>query len=162
MGIRNPWRRGIEWRGKKKLKPRRPKPTAPVDMFESDLRARFEVGSPAYRIARNRSGLGYVETQAELARFQGTMVARVFTGKFHVSREPTTLIAMAILGLFGAVIPSIFLITVFLLERSAMAMFLLAFGFGLIEISIGFYALGSLIKSIVSWSRRRRIYRRVS
>ncbi len=160
MGIRNPWRRGIEWRGKKKLKPRRPKPTAPVDMFESDLRARFEVGSPAYRIARNRSGLGYVETQAELARFQGTMVARVFTGRFHVSREPTTLIAMTIVALFGAVIPSVFLIAVFLLERSVLALALLAFG--LIEISIGFYALGSLIKSIISWSRRRRIYRRGS
>lgn len=143
MEIRNPRRK------KTKLKARSLKPTAPIDMFENDLHARFELGSPAYRIAKNRSGLGYVETQAELARFQGTMLVRLATGKFHVTREPMTLIAMSLLGLFWAVIPCALLLAAFLLDPSVPSLLLLGTGF--IEMAIGFFALGSVIKSMLLW-----------
>ena len=42
----------------------------------------YLVGWPGYRNARGRSGLGYVETQAEWAHMQGLFLRWLITGKF--------------------------------------------------------------------------------
>jgi hypothetical protein len=126
----------------------------PVDLFESDMRARLELGSPAYRIANNRSGLGYIETQAEMARMQATMVSRLFTRRLHVTSEPTALVAMILLGLLWGVVPLGLIVIGWLADRRVPLIPLLVGG-GL-NLLIGLFAFLSAVKSIACLARRRR------
>ncbi len=148
MGIRNPWRK------KTTLKARSLKPKAPIDMFENDLRARFELGSPAYRIARNRSGLGYVESVAEYSRFQGTMIRSVVAGKGYIAREPTVLIAMLIVAILWGILPGSMLVLGLLsggLDLGITITILIVTVTAIPDIAVGVFALISLIKSISAW-----------
>lgn len=59
---------------------------------------KYLVGWPGYRNARGRSGLGYVETQAEWAHMQGRMFRMLITGK-AITHNPIFLFGMFIVGL---------------------------------------------------------------
>lgn len=65
-------------------------PAYRYDIADYDERIRFLIGWPGYRTSRNRSGLGYAETQAELAHMQGLMFRWLVTGKFK-TRNPVYL-----------------------------------------------------------------------
>src|SRR5512141_2758441 len=69
-----------------------------------DKNARFLIGWPGYRTANNKSGLGYVETQAELAHMEGVMIRWLMTGKFR-THNPIYLFGMAAIGIFFGGIP---------------------------------------------------------
>ncbi len=151
MGIRNPWRK------KTRLKASILKPSAPIDMFENDLRARFELGSPAYRIAKNRSGLGYVESVAEYSRFQGTLIRSVASGQGYITREPTLLIAMLIVALFWSVLPVSLLVMGLLyagLDPGNTIIVLIGTVGAIPDMAVGAFALISLTKSISAWIQR--------
>jgi hypothetical protein len=70
------------------------------DLADCDANARFLVGWPGYRTSRNKSGLGYVETQAELAHMQGRFIRWLITGKFK-TRNPIYLFCITIYGLMS-------------------------------------------------------------
>jgi superkiller protein 3 len=55
-------------------------------------------GTPGYRIRPGRSGYDQLDTAFELARLQGIVIKRVFTGKFR-TKNPLDLFTMIILGL---------------------------------------------------------------
>ncbi len=152
MGIRNPWRK------KGKLTARSLKPSAPIDMFQNDLRARFELGSPAYRIAQSRSGLGYVETVAEYSRFQGTMIRSVASGQGYIAREPTVLIAMLMVATFWAILPGGMLVIGLLYGGSDPGItltLLFAAVVAIPDLAVGVFALISLIKTAIAWKRKK-------
>ncbi len=91
-----------------KLEIRHPRFSRVVDIFEFDETATLIPGSPGYRVARNRSGLGYLETRAEWARMQGLMLKWLVTGKFK-TRNPVYIIFMLIFGIvWASPIPLIF------------------------------------------------------
>ena len=58
----------------------------------------YLVGWPGYRNARGRSGLGYVETQAEWAQMKGRLFRMMVTGQ-TITRNPIFLFGMFIVGL---------------------------------------------------------------
>lgn len=69
---------------------------------------KYLVGWPGYRNADGRSGLGYVETQAEWAHMQGLFFHWLITGKFK-TRNPIYRILLTIYGILSASpIPLIF------------------------------------------------------
>ena len=45
------------------------------------------IGQPGYRTRRGRSGLDYIESQAEFGHSLGTFIQRLFTLKLHVRRS---------------------------------------------------------------------------
>jgi hypothetical protein len=63
-----------------------------------DLQKRYLIGWPGYRNARGRSGLGYVETQAEWAHVRGRILHMLITKKV-ITRNPIFLFAMLVIGL---------------------------------------------------------------
>lgn len=138
---------------KPKLKARSLRPTSPIDIFESDRRAIYELGSPAYRVARNRSGLGYVETQAELARFEGTMLRWLFTGKFYTTTEPLVLLGMICAGMLLGGIPLALILAALLFDGFIPALFPLMSG--ILNILVGLSLLGGVIQSIRFWNRKK-------
>lgn len=82
---------------------------APIEIFEHDLNASYLIGWPGYRTMGNKSGLGYVETQAELAHMQGLMIRWMLTGKF-IMHNPIFLILIFIFGLFTGGMPLVFVL----------------------------------------------------
>lgn len=81
----------------------------PIDITEHDLNARYLIGWPGYRTARDKSGLGYVETQAELGHMYGLFIKWLVTGKFR-TRNPVYLLGMAILGILCGGMPLLFIV----------------------------------------------------
>ena len=73
---------------------------APVVVDLSDDKTKYLIGWPGYRNAGNKSGLGYVETQAEWAHMQGTIFSMLLTGKV-ITRNPIFLIGMLVVGTIG-------------------------------------------------------------
>ncbi len=59
------------------------------------------IGWPGYRNAAGRSGLGYLETQAEWAHMQGLFFRWMITGKFK-TRNPIYLLLVTVYGLINA------------------------------------------------------------
>ena len=67
-------------------------------------------GTPGYRIRPGRSGYDKLDTEFELARVQGFIIKKVFTGKFR-TKNPINLFTMFILGfVFCFPISGIFLV----------------------------------------------------
>lgn len=75
-----------------------------IDITDYDDNAKLLVGWPGYRTSKDKSGLGYLETQAELARMQGLMLRWMFTGKF-ITHNPIYLLIMFIFGILVGVFP---------------------------------------------------------
>ena len=76
---------------------------------DHDRNARFLIGWPGYRTRTNKSGLGYVDTVAELAHMEGVMVRWLITGKFR-THNPFYLLGMALIGLFYGGIPLVLIL----------------------------------------------------
>jgi hypothetical protein len=68
---------------------------------EHDHNLKYLIGWPGYRTSNNRSGLGYVETQAEWAHMQGLMFRWLVTGKFK-TRHPFYLTCLLLFGILNA------------------------------------------------------------
>lgn len=79
----------------------RPHPGYIYVIAEVDDNAKYLVGWPGYRTSQNKSGLGYIETQAELAHMCGMFIKWLVTGKFK-TRNPVFLMFIAIYGIFSA------------------------------------------------------------
>jgi hypothetical protein len=68
---------------------------SPLD--ERDDRDLF-IGQPGYRTRRGRSGLDYIESQAEFGHSLGYFIQRLFTLKLRVQR-PFSLLMLGVFGL---------------------------------------------------------------
>jgi len=79
----------------------KPQRILPVQKNEPDdlayLQNKYLIGWPGYRNARGRSGLGYVETQAEWAHMRGRIFQMMWTGKV-ITRNPIFLFGMLVVG----------------------------------------------------------------
>lgn len=75
-----------------------------IDITDYDDNAKLLVGWPGYRTANNKSGLGYLETQTELAHMQGVMFRWMITGKF-ITHNPIYLFMMFVFGIVVGIIP---------------------------------------------------------
>jgi hypothetical protein len=80
-----------------------------IDVADYDAAAKYLIGWPGYRTANGKSGLGYLETQAELAHMQGLMIRWLITGKF-ISHNPIYLMMMFFFSLFTGVFPLVFIV----------------------------------------------------
>jgi hypothetical protein len=67
----------------------------------SDDGTKYLMGWPGYRNADGRSGLGYIETQAEWAHMQGLFFRWLITGKFK-TRSPIYGILLTVYGILSA------------------------------------------------------------
>src|SRR5258706_5783972 len=95
---------GIE----KKQRENNAKHSSVINIADYDDNVKYLVGWPGYRTANNKSGLGYLETQTELAHMQGLMLRWLITGKF-ISHNPIYLFMMFIFALFIGVLPLVFI-----------------------------------------------------
>lgn len=113
---------------------------------DHDMNSRFLIGWPGYRTRSNKSGLGYVDTAAELAHMEGVMIRWLMTGRFR-THNPIYLIFMAFYGIFYGGIPAILTFhEVFIVGRSELLPLLI----GLFpQIAIGLLVLINLCLSIV-------------
>jgi len=94
---------------KKTKAPSKPHPDDIYEITDYDDNAKFLIGWPGYRTSQNKSGLGYVESRAELAHMQGKMIRWLITGKF-ITHNPIYLLIMFAFGTFIGVIPLGFLL----------------------------------------------------
>ena len=67
---------------------------SPLDQRDEQL----IVGQPGFRTRRGRSGLDYIETQAEFGHSLGTLIRRLLLGKLRV-RNPFYLFFLGLLGI---------------------------------------------------------------
>lgn len=100
----------------------RPHPAYIYEIAEFDGNAKYLIGWPGYRTSQNKSGLGYIETQAELAHMQGLMFRWLITGKFR-THNPLYLLGMVLIGMICGAIP-LFLIIQELLHTGNWAILL--------------------------------------
>jgi hypothetical protein len=121
----------------------------PVDITEYDDNAKYLIGWPGYRTSNNKSGLGYLETQSELAHMQGVMFRWMITGKFR-THNPFYLLGMTLIGIFYGGIP-VFLILheVFIGGNWLM---LLVFVTAFPNIAVGILLLVNVVLSILDWN----------
>ncbi len=120
----------------KKLREKNKRFVYPIDITSYDLNAKYLLGWPGYRTAQNKSGLGYVETQAELAHMQGLMFRWLITGKF-VSHNPVYLFLMFMFGLLFGGLPLVFTLIEIFNSNS--------FGFILVPLLSPYVLIGILI-----------------
>ncbi len=66
-----------------------------------DDNIKYLIGWPGYRTSNNKSGLGYIETQAEWGHMQGSMIRWMITGKFK-TRNPFYLFFITLFELFSS------------------------------------------------------------
>jgi hypothetical protein len=81
-----------------------------IEITDYDDNAKYLIGWPGYRTANNKSGLGYLETQFELAHMQGVMLRQMITGKF-ITHNLFYLFMMFLFGILIGVIPLAMLLT---------------------------------------------------
>ena len=91
----------------------------PVDITEYDDNVKYLIGWPGYRTSHNKSGLGYMETQAELAHMQGVMFRWLFTGKF-ITHNPFFLFTITVFGILVGILPVVMLLTEVLFSKNFM------------------------------------------
>ena len=101
----------------KRLQERNRKLDYPIDITEHDLNTRFLIGWPGYRTARNKSGLGYVETQAELGHMYGLFIKWLITGRFR-THNPIYLLGMTLLGVYWGGIPLLLIFSEIVVNRN--------------------------------------------
>lgn len=87
---------------KRSVKIIRSSPDAPnaYNPADYDDNMKILVGWPGYRTSNNKSGLGYLESQAEWAHMQGLMIRWMITGKFK-TRNPVYRLFMGLCALFS-------------------------------------------------------------
>jgi len=136
-----------------KLQVKNPRLAPVIDIFENDESAIYLTGSPGYRVARGRSGLGYIETQAESARIQGAMIRWLFTGKFHKTKEPIVLFGMILAGAFLGGIPLLFILIGLFLTDNIFSILLLLI-IDIPNIAMGVAILIGAVLSILTWNSK--------
>ena len=87
----------------------KPHPDDVYEIADYDDNAKYLVGWPGYRTSQNKSGLGYVETQAEMAHMYSLFIKWLVTGKFR-TRNPIYLLGMTLIGIFSGGLPTVFII----------------------------------------------------
>jgi hypothetical protein len=80
-----------------------------INIADYDDNARYLIGWPGYRNGQNKSGLGYVETQAEMAHIYGLFIKWLMTGKFR-TRNPFYLLAITLIGVLCGGLPTILIL----------------------------------------------------
>jgi len=94
----------------RKLRENNAKSSYIINIADYDESAKYLLGWPGHRTSNNKSGLGYLETRAELAHMQGIMLRQMITGKF-ITHNPFYLFMMFLFGLLVGVIPLAMLLT---------------------------------------------------
>ncbi len=84
----------------KKIKPLKSRPEPEINFIESFPSINL-LGQPGYRNSHGKSGLGYFETQTEMARMKGLMFSWLITGKFK-TRNPVFLIFLTFVGVINS------------------------------------------------------------
>jgi hypothetical protein len=118
----------------------------PIDITEYDDNAKHLIGWPGYRTSHNKSGLGYMETQAEWAHMQGAMIRWMMTGKFR-THNPFYLLCMAVIGTLYGGLPAFFILHEIVVNDNWLLLLLLVSVFP--NIAIGVLLLANVILSIV-------------
>lgn len=125
---------------------------APETEFLPDVRTDFPffaetsqklIGWPGYRTLPGKSGLAYLETVAEEAHFEGSMLRWLFTGKV-ITHNPVYLLAFFIFGMLTGGIP-LLLIVFELLSGGSLASLPL---FGMPVIAVGVALLANIWSSL--------------
>lgn len=110
---------------KPKLEVKNPRLSPVIEISDMDEKMIYLVGWPGYRTTRGKSGLGYVESKAELAHMQGLFIRWMFTGKFR-THNPVYLLFMFAFGFLCGVAPLIgIFIQIFVWKEQAIPGFLL-------------------------------------
>lgn len=122
-------------------------PSYRYDLADYDERARFLIGWPGYRTARNRSGLGYAETQAELGRRQGLFIRWLVIGRFR-THHPICLFTMAIGGVMYGGIPFLLILHEVFVGNKWSYLLLLLFQPGII---LGLLVMVNALLSLFDW-----------
>ena len=126
----------------------RPHPAYIYEIAELDNNAKYLIGWPGYRTSQIKSGLGYIETRAEMAHMQGLMFRWLITGKFR-THNPLYLCGMALVGMICGAIP--FSLMVWELQHTGNWAILLWLVFPYPIIGISVLLLINVILSIVDW-----------
>ncbi|MBK9924461.1 MAG: hypothetical protein IPP66_04135 [Anaerolineales bacterium] len=100
----------------------RAKHSCPIEIADYDDNAKYLIGWPGYRTSNNKSGLGYMETQAELAHMQGVMIRWLLTGKL-ITRNPVFLFIMIVWGTLVGILPLIMLLGEVFLSKNVSILF---------------------------------------
>ena len=106
----------------KKLRENNAKSSYVINIADYDNNARYLIGWPGYRTAHNKSGLGYMETQAEMAHMQGVMLRQMITGKF-ITHNPIYLFMMILFGLLVGIIPLMMLFAEIFISSNFIVLF---------------------------------------
>jgi hypothetical protein len=113
-----------------------------------DDNARYLIGWPGYRTRSGKSGLGYVETVAELAHMEGVMIRWLMTGRFR-THNPFYLFGMAVIGMLFGGLPVILIFhEVFMSGHGEMLILLVT---ALPQIAVGILLIVNLALSILDW-----------
>ena len=131
---------------KPKVKVKITKSSYAFNITDYDDNARFLIGWPGYRTANNKSGLGYVETQAEWAHMQGVMIRWMMTGKFR-THNPFYLLGMTLIGVLYGGIPVLLIFHEVFVGGNWSILVLLVAAFP--NIAIGILLLINVVLSIV-------------
>ena len=133
---------GITRKQKNKIIKSSPSSPYAYNIASYDDNIRYLIGWPGYRTSNNKSGLDYLETQAEWAHMQGVMIRWLITGKFK-TRNPVYLFLMTLFGIFQASPVLLFL------SREGRATLLQNLFVFLMPILVGLLLLGNIILSLI-------------
>ena len=126
----------------------REKYSYPIDITEYDHNAKYLIGWPGYRTSMNKSGLGYMETQAELAHMQGLMIHWLFTGKF-ITHNPFFLFVFSVFGVLVGILPVAMLLAEVFFSKNIMIL-LYVFPTILPYMAVGIGLVGNVVISILN------------
>jgi len=117
--------------------------------FDADGHPMYLIGWPGYRTSGNKSGLGYLETQAEWAHMQGLFFRWLVLGQFR-THNPFYLLGMTFIGIFYGGLPLVFVLYDAIIGGNWPILILLVVAFP--GIPIGILLLVNVVLSIVDWT----------
>jgi hypothetical protein len=115
--------------------------------FDADGNPMDVLGWPGYRTSRNKSGLDYLETQAEWGHMQGLFLRWLVVGKFR-TRNPFYLLGMTAIGLLWGGLPLLLILHEAIIHGN-WAMFVLLIA--LPNTTIGILLLINVVTSLLRW-----------
>ena len=138
-------------RRKKRFEVRKPVEAPVIDVSDLDNRTVYMLGLPGHRTAMNRSGLGYLASQAEWGYMRGLMFRWLITGKFK-TRNPIFIIFLSFVGIINAC-PILLLFG----GEEARQLFFINFLFFAPNTLIGFLILVNMILGLVRFKEGKDI-----
>jgi len=127
----------------------RPHPGYVYEIAEFDENAKYLIGWPGYRTSQNKSGLGYIETQAEFAHMRGLFLVWLVTGKFR-THNAIYLLGMIILGVLWGGLPMVMIVSEIIANPNWYILGLLFTGFPIV--AGGILLLINAFLSIIDWN----------